>query len=139
MSRVYLTMDFPDLGAAVDMPKRGKMPRAQRSKGGGERRPKSALQSMLDGQKVSVGGAAAGVVGERTNGSAPVETIPVEVLADIGPPPKPVPEPDATSHQEATAVFQAKIDEYEKRVVCLFQKNMPRSCQSTWRFACMTC
>ena len=119
-------MDFPDLGAAVDMPKRDKMPRAPPRKGGGggggggggEVRPKSALQAMLDTKNGPAGGSAPGAArAERVD--APAEALQAHGIADIGPPPKTVAEPDAAAHKEAIAAIQARIDEGEKRVVCL--------------------
>jgi len=130
-------MDFPDLGAAVDMPKRDKMPRAPPRKGGGggggggggEVRPKSALQAMLD-TKNGPGTARA----ERTDASA--EAVPAHALEDIGPPPKPVAEPDAAAHQEAITAIQARIDEGEKRVVCLPFAERGRA---VWHARCGAC
>jgi len=116
------TMDFPDLGAAVAKPKREKMPRAPRQGGGGggERRPKSELQAMLDKQNGPAGGVAAGAGTRSERANASAEGVPVHVFADIGPPPKHVQEPDAAAHAEATAAIQERIDEGEKRVVRLW-------------------
>jgi hypothetical protein len=57
-------MDFPDLGAAVEAPKRERMPprKKQSSAAGGERRPKSALQSMVEGRSELPNGTASGRV-----------------------------------------------------------------------------
>lgn len=109
-------MDFPDLGAAVEAPKRNKIPGSKKSSAAAERKPKSALQSMVEGNKEAISGAAGGHVAEKeVRASASAEAV--EVLAEIGPPPKPVNEPDAAAHEEASAAIQARIDEGEKRVV----------------------
>jgi hypothetical protein len=115
-------MDFPDLGAAVEAPKRERMPprKKQSSAAGGERRPKSALQSMVEGRSELPNGTASGRAHDKQGAaSAASDALPVEVLADIGPPPKAVAEPDAAAHEEAAATIQARIDEGEKRVVRL--------------------
>ncbi len=115
-------MDFPDLGAAVEAPKRERMPprKKQGSAAGGERGPKSALQSMVEGRSENGNGTTAGRAHDKQGAAsaASADALPVEVLADIGPPPKAVAEPDAAAHQEAAAAIQARIDEGEKRVVC---------------------
>ena len=136
-------MDFPDLGAAVDMPKRDKMPRAPPRKGGGggggggggEVRPKSALQAMLDTKNGPAGGSAPGAArAERVD--APAEALQAHGIADIGPPPKTVAEPDAAAHKEAIAAIQARIDEGEKRVVCLPFAERGRA---VWHARCGAC
>ena len=125
-------MDFPDLGTTVEK-RKDKMP-PSRSKGGGgggggggDRRgqPTSALQSMIEGRAGgAAGGASGGASGDRERASSAV--VPAE--AHLGPPPKPVAEPDEAAHKEATAEMQASIDEIEKRVV-----RAPCSC---FRAAC---
>ena len=114
-------MDFPDLGTTVEK-RKDKMP-PSRSKGGGgggggggDRRgqPTSALQSMIEGRAGgAAGGASGGASGDRERASSGV--VPAE--AHLGPPPKPVAEPDEAAHKEATAQMQASIDEIEKSVV----------------------
>jgi hypothetical protein len=151
---VYLSrpaiMDFPDLGAAVGPPKRDKIPPRKKSSAAPERKPKSALQSLLEGKSGAMNGGA-GAAGdyavekEAKGSAAPAEAV--EVLAEIGPPPKPVAEPDAAAHEEATAAIQTRIDEGEKRVVrslsyslwgCRFSTNDMRCrSQSPCGFSCL--
>ena len=70
----------------------------------------------MNGAAGAAGAAGGYAVEKEAKGSAaPAEAV--EVLAEIGPPPKPVAEPDAAAHEEATVAIQARIDEGEKRVV----------------------
>jgi len=112
-------MDFPDLGAAVDKPKRDKMPRQRnRAAGGGEKKPKSALASMINGKSKSNDSADAGASDRLRPHAGSVEAVQAEVLSDIGPPPRSMAEPDEAAHKEAAAEIQTRIDAGEKRMVC---------------------
>jgi hypothetical protein len=113
-------MDFPDLGAPAERQKRNKLPppptkNRGAAQSGGQQKPKSALEVMTQAAGVNKARAAAAnglAAGARSGAAAGL----LEGLAEIGPRPVVVPEPDAAAHQQVAAAIQARIDEAEKRV-----------------------